>query len=174
MPCAPERSIIREDLFVPGVPSAFSLPEALETTMVGVVASWRCKCGIRVKVLAEVDPSQPPATQIASCPKCGDSQSVEGDKIVSVTEDIPDASLAFDSMHGSESSVAHCNEKEGLMLAHRKAFDIYLQKVSELAEAAGLVTHNKSELLYNRVQIARQLFVEARERLNQHTAQHGC
>jgi len=161
-------------LLAPGVPSAFSLPEALETTMVGVVASWRCKCGIRVKVLAEVDPSQPPATQIASCPKCGDSQSVEGDKIVSVTEDIPDASPAFDSMHGSESSVAHCNEKEGLMVAHRKAFDIYLQKVSELTEAAGLVTHNKSELLYNRVQIARQLFVEARERLNQHTIQHGC
>ena len=127
-----------------------------------------------MKVLAEADPSQPPATQIASCPKCGDSQSVEGDKIVSVTEDIPDASLAFDSMHGSESSVAHCNEKEGLMLAHRKAFDIYLQKVSELAERAGLLAHAEFEFLYKRVQIARQLFLETRQRLNQHTAQHGC
>jgi len=142
--------------------------------MVGIVASWRCKCGIRVKVLADVDPSQPPATQIASCPKCGDSQSIEGDKIVSVTEDISDASPAFELMHGSGSSVSRCNEKEGLMVAHYKALDMYLQTVSELAERAGSMAHGEFEFLYNRVQIARQFFVETRQQLNQHTAQHGC
>jgi hypothetical protein len=142
--------------------------------VVGIVASWRCKCGIRVKVLSQVDPSQPPATQVASCPNCGDSQTVEGDKIISVTQDISDGSPAFSSKHDSESSVSRCNEKEGLMVVHNKAFDIYLQTVSELAETAGLMAHAEFEFLYNRVQIARQFFVETRERLNQHTAQHGC
>jgi hypothetical protein len=142
--------------------------------MVGIIASWRCKCGIRVKVLAEADPSQPPATQIASCPKCGDSQSVQGDKIVSVTEDISEANRAFDLMTGSESSVSHCNEKHGLTVAHNKAFDMYLQTVSELAETAGLIAHRDFEFLYNRVQIARQFLIDTRERLTEHTANHGC
>jgi hypothetical protein len=142
--------------------------------MVGIVASWRCKCGIRVKVLAEADPSQPPATQIACCPNCGDPQTVEGDKIVSVTEDISGASAAFDSMHGSGSSLSRCNEKEGLMVVHNKAFDIYLQTVSELAEMAGSMAHAEFEFLYNRVQIARQFFLETRVQLNEHTAKHGC
>ena len=142
--------------------------------MVRIIASWRCKCGIRVKVLAEADPSQPPATQIASCPKCGDSQSVQGEKIVSVTQDISEANRAFDLMTGSESSVSHCNEKHGLTVAHNKAFDMYLQTVSELAETAGLIAHRDFEFLYNRVQIARQFLIETRERLSEHTANHGC
>ena len=138
-----------------------------------IIASWCCKCGVRVKVISQVDPNQPPATQIAYCPKCGDSQTVQGDKIVSVTEDISDASPAFDSMHGS-GSVSHCNEKEGLMAVHKKAVDIYLQTVSEMAKAAGLMAHTEFEFLYNRVQIARQFWLDTRQRLNQHTAQHGC
>jgi len=141
--------------------------------MVGIIASW-LKCGIRVQVLAEADPSQPPATQIAFCPNCGDSQTVQGDKIVSVTEDLPDTSPAFDLMHSSGSSVSPCNEKEGLMVANNKAFDMYLETVSELAETAGLMAHAEFEFLYNRVQIARQFFLETREQLNDHTAQHGC
>ena len=142
--------------------------------MVGIIAWWRCKCGIRVKALAEADPSQPLATQIAWCPKCGESQTVQGDKVVSVAEDISEASAAFELIHGSESSISPCNEKEGLMVAHNKAFDMYLETVSELAKAAGLIAHAEFDFLYNRVQIARQSFVETRERLNQHTAQHGC
>jgi hypothetical protein len=142
--------------------------------MVAIVASWRCKCGIRVKVLAEADPRQPPATQIASCPNCGDSQTVEGDKIVSVTEDIFDASPAVDSKHVSEFSVSRCNEKESLMVAYDNAFDTYIREVSELAEVAGLMAHAEFEFLYNRVQTARQLFVAIRERLCEHRAKHGC
>jgi hypothetical protein len=141
--------------------------------MVAIVASWRCKCGIRVKVLAEADPSQPPATQIAPCPNCGDPQTVEADKIVSVTEEIFDASPAVDSKHVSQFSVC-CNEKESLMVAYDNAFDTYVREVSELAEVAGLVAHAEFEFLYNRVQTARQLFVDIRERLSEHRAKHGC
>src|SRR5262249_26236469 len=147
---------------------------ALEPMMVGIIAWWRCKCGIRVKALAEADPSQPLATQIAWCPNCGESQTVQGDKVVSVAEDISEASAAFELIHGSETSISPCNEKEGLMVAHNKAFDMYLETVSELAKAAGLIAHAEFDFLYNRVQIARQFFVETRARLNQHTAHHGC
>jgi hypothetical protein len=54
--------------------------------MVGIVAVWRCKCGMRVKVLAEADSNRPPSTQVASCPKCGASQVIDAEKILSVTE----------------------------------------------------------------------------------------
>jgi hypothetical protein len=142
--------------------------------MVTIVVSWRCKCGIRVKVVAEADPSQPPATQIASCPNCGDSQTIEGDKIVSVTEDIFDASPRVDSKQVSEFSVSRCNEKDSLMVAYDNAFEAYAREVSELAEVAGLMAHAEFEFLYNKVQTARQLFVEIRERLSKHKATHGC
>jgi hypothetical protein len=45
--------------------------------MVGIVAVWRCKCGLRVKVVAEADTNQPPSREVvASCPKCGEPRSV--------------------------------------------------------------------------------------------------
>jgi len=56
------------------------------------------------------------------------------------------------------------------MVAHNKAFDMYLETVSELAETAGLMAHAEFEFLYN----SRQSFLETRQQLNQHTAQHGC
>ena len=55
--------------------------------MVGVVAVWRCKCGLRVKVVAEADTNQPPSREVvASCPKCGEPRILHAEKIVSVTE----------------------------------------------------------------------------------------
>jgi hypothetical protein len=56
--------------------------------MVGIVAVWRCKCGMRVKVLAEAENNQTSSTQLASCPECGSQQVIHAEKIVSVTEDI--------------------------------------------------------------------------------------
>src|SRR5262249_20584755 len=117
--------------------------------MVGIIASWRCKCGIRVKVLAEADPSQPPATQPVACPRCGESQAIQGDKIVSVTEDTADSSAAVS-----------CEEKERLLAARNKAFDIYSRGSSELADAAGRIAHAEFEFLTNRVRSARQAFLE--------------
>ena len=54
--------------------------------MVGKVTVWQCKCGMHIKVLAEAESEQPPSIQIA-CPKCGDTQVVRADNIISVSED---------------------------------------------------------------------------------------
>ena len=142
--------------------------------MVGIVASWRCKCGIRVKVVAEVDPSQPPARQVAACPNCGESRNVQADKIISVTEDISEASPAFDSKHDSESNVSRCNEKERLLAARNKAFEIYKRLSTELAEAAGRIAHAEFEFVANRARNAREAFLDTAEQFNEHTAKHGC
>jgi hypothetical protein len=131
--------------------------------MVGIIASWRCKCGIRVKVLAEADPSQPPAKQVATCPNCGESQAIQADKIVSVTED---------TVH-SPAAVA-CVEKERLLAARNMAFDIYRRGSSELAEAVGRIAHAEFEFLANRARNAREAFLESADQLNDHTAKHGC
>jgi len=141
--------------------------------MVGTIASWRCKCGIRLKVLAEADPSQSPAAQVALCSNCGEPQTVQRDKIVSVTQGIPDTSPALELIYGSGSSVSPCNEKTGFMVAHNKAFEMYLEIMSQLATTV-LRHHAEFDFFYNRLQIARQLFVQTRELLKQHTAQHGC
>jgi hypothetical protein len=41
---------------------------------------------MHIKVVAEAESEQPPAIQIA-CPKCGDTQVVHADNIISVSED---------------------------------------------------------------------------------------
>jgi len=51
------------------------------------VATWRCKCGIRIKVTAEIDTNAPLKTQVATCPHCGDGQTVYADKIITVRQD---------------------------------------------------------------------------------------
>jgi predicted RNA-binding Zn-ribbon protein involved in translation (DUF1610 family) len=56
--------------------------------MVGIVAVWRCKCGMRVKVLAEAENNQTSSTQVASCPECGNQQVIRAEKIISITEEI--------------------------------------------------------------------------------------
>ena len=132
--------------------------------MVGIVASWRCKCGVRVKVLAEADPSQPPARQIAVCPNCGESQPIQGDKIVSVTQETADISPA----------AASCEEKQRLLVARNKAFDLFRWASAELAQSAGRIAHAEFEFLSNRASNARQAFLETAEQLTEHTAKHGC
>src|SRR5215831_10185166 len=137
--------------------------------MVGIVASWRCRCGIRVKVVAEADPSQPPATQTAVCPNCGVSRAIQGDKIVSVTED---TAVSEDIVHNP--AVVSCEEKERLLAARNKAFDIYKRAGVELAEAVGIIAHAEFEFLANRVTNARQAFVETAQHLSDHMTKHGC
>jgi len=77
--------------------------------------------------------------------------------------------LATTFAHGSS-----CDEKKCLLAAHQKAFDIYIRGASALAEAVGLMVHADFELLSSKVRTARQLLVEARQQLIEHTAQHGC
>jgi hypothetical protein len=132
--------------------------------MVGIVASFRCKCGIRVKVLAEADPSQPPATQTVACPRCGESESIQADKIVSVTE----------NTSSDISPAVFCEEKANLLVARNRAFDIYRRASAELSEAVGKIAHAEFEFLASKVSNARQSFLETADQLTEHTAKHGC
>ena len=132
--------------------------------MANIVVCWLCKCGIRLKVVAESDFSPASATTTALCPKCGDPQPVHADKIISVTEDTSDRSPAL----------APCGEKERLLVAKSNAFDIYTRGVKELAEAAGMIAHAEFVFLYDKVLSARQSLSEASQQLIEHTAKHGC
>jgi hypothetical protein len=50
--------------------------------------------------------------------------------------------------------------KGTLIVAHDKAFKFYIQGVSELAQAVGLMAHAEFEFLSRKVQAARQSLVE--------------
>src|SRR5262245_33661546 len=99
--------------------------------MVGIVASWRCKCGTRVRVIAEADSTPASATKIASCPSCGHRHPIRADKIISVMEDMSEGSPA----------AVRCAEKDRLLVAQNNAFNIYTYEASELAEAVGRMAH---------------------------------
>jgi hypothetical protein len=55
--------------------------------MIHGVATWRCKCGVRVKVVTETDRSRMDEhTSVkARCPKCGDVQIVHAHRIITIT-----------------------------------------------------------------------------------------
>jgi hypothetical protein len=55
--------------------------------MITSVSTWRCKCGIRIKVIGESDPANAGQTVKAACPKCGDEQVINAMKLVSITTD---------------------------------------------------------------------------------------
>jgi hypothetical protein len=59
------------------------------------VSAWRCKCGISIKVVVEIDHTKLVNTLIAVCPNCGDKQAVYGDKILSITDDTKNTLLDF-------------------------------------------------------------------------------
>ena len=130
--------------------------------MARMVALWRCKCGMHVIVVAEADSSAP--RQIASCPKCREPHAVHADKIISVMEDTFDVTPVADA----------CEEKERLLVAQNKAFDLFRRGALELAQAAGTMAHAEFEFLARRVRTARQSLMEIREQLSEHIAAHGC
>ncbi len=54
--------------------------------MITGVATWRCKCGVTVKVITELDPSRVIEDRHeAQCPNCGDKQIVYAHRIIEVT-----------------------------------------------------------------------------------------
>ena len=90
-----------------------------------------------------------------------------------------DLAFGIRTVHSSElrpvlNCFSLCDEKGRLLTKHKKAFEIYMRGVSELAEAAGMMAHTEFEYLYNKVRTARQFLVQARERLNEHALKHGC
>jgi hypothetical protein len=55
--------------------------------MINGVATWRCKCGVTVKVITETDRTRinEDIRHEAQCPSCGDKQIVYAHRIVEVT-----------------------------------------------------------------------------------------
>jgi len=53
--------------------------------MITSTSTWRCKCGVRVKVVSQTPKAEPTATQVAACPQCGDKQMIYGKTILSTT-----------------------------------------------------------------------------------------
>ena len=64
--------------------------------MIHSVSIWRCKCGVRVKVVAELDENKPRATALASCPNCNELQMMNANRIIATIETLPDASEVED------------------------------------------------------------------------------
>ena len=54
-------------------------------TMIYSVSVWRCKCGVRVKVVAELDENKPRATAFTSCPNCNELHMLNAKTIVLVS-----------------------------------------------------------------------------------------
>jgi hypothetical protein len=53
--------------------------------MITSISTWRCKCGVRVKVVSQTPKAEPTAAGKATCPNCGDSQVIYGKTILSIT-----------------------------------------------------------------------------------------
>jgi hypothetical protein len=52
------------------------------------VYSWVCTCGVRQKVVAEVDANPNKAqTAVVTCPHCGHEEHIFANQIVSVTQE---------------------------------------------------------------------------------------
>ena len=52
--------------------------------MITIVSTWLCKCGAHVKVVGETPKGNTSARQAAACPRCGDTQVVYVEKILSI------------------------------------------------------------------------------------------
>jgi hypothetical protein len=57
------------------------------------VTMWRCKCGVRVKVVTEMDIEDPTTTVIIKCPLCGDAQVISADQLVALNTENDDLSF---------------------------------------------------------------------------------
>jgi hypothetical protein len=53
--------------------------------MIHSVSVWRCKCGVRVKVVSEVDENKPRATALAPCPNCNELQMMNASRIIAIS-----------------------------------------------------------------------------------------
>ena len=50
-----------------------------------MVSHWRCKCGVRIKVVAEMATEKLPEPVSVACPKCGDVHTIYAEKVISIT-----------------------------------------------------------------------------------------
>jgi hypothetical protein len=61
------------------------MPALHTCPMIPTVSTWRCKCGASVRVTGECPKDKPTASQSAACPKCGYTQTIFGETILSIT-----------------------------------------------------------------------------------------
>ena len=66
-----------------------------------------------------------------------------------------------------------CEEKRRLFAEYQEAAANYTQLVRQLAHVAGAV-NTQFEFVNRRVQTARKLSIDARDRLRKHTVEHKC
>jgi hypothetical protein len=69
-------------------------------SVIRTVSVWRCKCGVQIKVVSEIDENKPRATALASCPNCNELQMMNANRIIAIShetiETLPDASEVQD------------------------------------------------------------------------------
>ena len=53
------------------------------------VSSWRCRCGVSLKVVAEgnANPQTATDTAVVTCPRCQHEERIFANRIISVTEE---------------------------------------------------------------------------------------
>jgi hypothetical protein len=51
------------------------------------VFSWRCKCGLSIRVIGESEEANPTVKSAVRCPSCDDEQIIAASHVISVTPD---------------------------------------------------------------------------------------
>lgn len=70
------------------------------------------------------------------------------------------------------SSRVACEEKTNLLIAYQRATEVYSQAVAELAQKIGVTP--KHDALNRAAEQARYASLDAHDRLDRHTREHGC
>ena len=70
-------------------------PRRICGTVITIVSAWRCKCGVRVMIVAERDLDKPTATVTVACPECGDAPVIDAHRMISITHEKGDDQLSF-------------------------------------------------------------------------------
>jgi len=63
--------------------------------VITVVSTWRCKCGVRLMIVAEKDVDKPVATVTVACPDCGNAQIIDANRMISITHEKDDDRISF-------------------------------------------------------------------------------
>ena len=142
--------------------SLLGLSDALETGMAAIVVCWLCKCGTRLKAIAEADFNPASATNSCTMSKIAATRSLYTPIRLFLYRRI--------SPRVRQPPVRKRNVCWLLGIRHSTSTG---GEALKLAEAAGRIAHAEFEFLANRVRNARQAFLETAEQLNEHTA-HGC
>jgi hypothetical protein len=68
----------------------------------------------------------------------------------------------------------NCEEKMRLLVAYQRATDAYSKAVTELVTKMGVTPKAEYDALNSAAEQARYGSMDARDRLERHTADHGC